>query len=68
MKAGKNKARRKAKIWTVTRSFRATSTLSDKIDELAEKARVHPGDFMKHAIIDRVKFYQKNPEKLEVTP
>jgi hypothetical protein len=68
MNATNKKIRQKAKIWTVTRSFRATDTLSAMIDELAARARMHPGDFIKNAVIERVTFYQKYPDKLEVTP
>jgi hypothetical protein len=68
MTAAAQAKREKAKIWTVTRSFRTTDTLSAKIDELAAKARMHPGEFIKHAVIERVRFYQSHPEKLEVTP
>lgn len=67
-----NRARRgnhqKMNIWTITRSFRATDTLSEMIDELAVRARKHPGDIIKDAVIRYVKYYQENPEKLEVTP
>jgi hypothetical protein len=68
MTAPQRVKREKAKIWTVTRSFRATDTLSAMIDELAARARLHPAEFIKHAVIERVRFYQNNPDKLEVTP
>ena len=58
----------KKNIWTITRSFRATDTLSHSINQLAEKARKHPGDIMKEAVIRYVKYYQQHPEKLDVTP
>lgn len=67
MTAPQRVKREKAKIWTVTRSFRATDTLSEIINDLSAKARIHPGEFIKNAVIERVHYYQRYPEKLERT-
>ena len=55
-------------IFTITRSFRTTDTLSEQIDALADKARKHPADLMRDAVAQFVKFRIENPDRLEVTP
>lgn len=60
--------RTRRSIYTVTRSFRATDTLSEQIDALADRARRHPSDLIREAVAQSVKLYAEHPERLEVTP
>ena len=55
-------------IYSCTKSFRSTATLAEQIEALANKARKHPSDVMRDAVVSYVKFYAANPSELEVTP
>jgi len=59
---------RRRTIYSVTRSFRVTDTISEGIDDLADVARKHPSELIRDAVTRFVIFYKKHPDQLSVTP
>jgi predicted transcriptional regulator len=60
--------RRHRSIFTITRSFRVTDTFSEEINALADRARKHPSNVIRDAVVKYIRFYDQNPDALDVTP